>query len=197
MTSVSPPDGGDEQQWAACLVAKTGSTFFRRNSPEPDQARESFLLKNDIALFSRPAGLQPPTSPHSRWLAMPPHPPASPPAGPFDSRPLPRLPAAPRAWQPCRSPVELLTCPAALPPTSTARARERTRMHARTHAFTHARMRAECPRDAPTVPPQCPPSAPHNAPHSAPHSAPLFFHSKIENSRFKTRNYSLRCVISF
>ena len=120
LTSESPPDGGDEQQWAACLVAKTGNTFFRRNSPEPDQARESFLLKNDIALFSRPAGLRPPTSPHSRWLAMPPHPPASPPAGPFDSRPLPRLPAAPRAWQPCRSPVGLLACPAALPLTSTA-----------------------------------------------------------------------------
>ena len=120
MTSESPPDGGDEQQWAACLVAKTGNTFFRRNSPEPDQARGSFLLKNDIALFSRPAGLRPPTSPHSRWLAMPPHPPASPPAGPFDSRPLPRLPAAPRAWQPCRSPVGLLACPAALPLTSTA-----------------------------------------------------------------------------
>ena len=45
---------GGASKRAACHKAR--SIFFKRNSPEPDQARESFLLKNSRRfLFAAPA----------------------------------------------------------------------------------------------------------------------------------------------
>ena len=82
------------------LWPNTQALFFRRNSPEPDQARESFLLKNFIVVVGRAARARP-------------RGPARPPAGSSAGPPLPRPLASPPpagppclpAWRPPRQPA--------------------------------------------------------------------------------------------
>ena len=97
-------EGATSSSGPRALWIKKQTYFFRRNPPEPDQARESFLLKMILCFqpARRHAAAHQPAHPLAR--------PAAPPAGQTARWPARRPAPSPAAGRP--------VCLAALPPTS-------------------------------------------------------------------------------